>query len=553
MRIISLKIENFGKLHNLELKFNEGLNLIVQNNGWGKSTLAGFIEAMFYGATGRATKYKEKNTKDRYNPWQGGPFAGKIVFEAYGKEYELYRNFASTSSEAAFDLRDAKTKLPSKDFDSKTIGQEIFGVSHESFVKTVFFGQNDLDTEIRDDVNSRITNIGDDHDVDSYTYAIKNLTDASKTLKSGKSGRLCARRDEITRLEIKENLGDKLTGELLDYNDEIKRLEKQLEKIDKELGSLTHELEQKMDYGSNSRKEIRLLEEINEKRDEMRECTVSRAESLGLKILQILDFIGVLLIIFFMFTPDKKILIITLIITLIIFIVTVFAFTDGKEKKKLYKERKAEYEELLENLKAVRKERNAYSNGGDKPSLTELTDKKTELVKTISYKKREEEKLRNGLDEWQEDMRFLEELRIAQAAEEKQYELLEKAKEKLEIAKNNINVRYGNPVKNNFRTYVNMFDETCNYSLDVNSNILLEAMGGQRGFRFLSIGNQDMLNLCLRMAIIDAMYQKERPVMVLDDPFINLDDERMVKAMEFINRLSERYQIIYLTCSTNRT
>jgi len=553
MRIISLKIENFGKLHNLELNFNEGLNTIVQNNGWGKSTLAGFIEAMFYGATGRATKYKEKNTKDRYNPWQGGAFAGKLVFEAKGKEYELYRNFSTSSADAGFELRDAKTKLPSNDFDSKTIGQEIFGVSHDSFVKTFLFGQNDLETEVRDDVNSRIINLDDDHDVDSYTYAVKNLTDAAKTLKSGKSGSLNVRCDEITRLEMKESLGDRLAGELLDCNDEINRLEIQLEAVDKELSSLTYDLEHKMDYGGSSRKEIRLLEEINEKRDEMRECTVSRGERLGIKILQIIDFIGGMLTIFFMLTPDKKIGITTFIITIIICIVTVFVHTGGKEKKKLYEEKKVEYDELLGELKEVRKENDAYSDRGDRLSLTELTDKKADIVKTIAYKKREEEKIRSSLDEWQEEMRLLEELRHTQETEEKQLKLLEMAKEKLETAKNNINVRYGNPVKNNFRNYVNMFDETCQYSLDVNSNILVEAMGGQRGAKFLSTGNQDMLNLCLRMAIIDAMYHKERPVIVLDDPFINLDDERMIKAKEFVNRLSERYQIIYLTCSTNRT
>ena len=49
MKIIKCYIENFGKLHQFEYKFSEGLNTINKSNGWGKSTLATFIKAMFFG------------------------------------------------------------------------------------------------------------------------------------------------------------------------------------------------------------------------------------------------------------------------------------------------------------------------------------------------------------------------------------------------------------------------------------------------------------------------------------------------------------------------
>ncbi|MBQ3516575.1 MAG: AAA family ATPase, partial [Lachnospiraceae bacterium] len=49
MRLVSCYIENFGKLHRFSYDFQEGLNVICEENGWGKTTLAAFLKAMFYG------------------------------------------------------------------------------------------------------------------------------------------------------------------------------------------------------------------------------------------------------------------------------------------------------------------------------------------------------------------------------------------------------------------------------------------------------------------------------------------------------------------------
>lgn len=40
MRLISCYIDGFGKLNNMEVQFEDGINTFVQDNGWGKSTLA---------------------------------------------------------------------------------------------------------------------------------------------------------------------------------------------------------------------------------------------------------------------------------------------------------------------------------------------------------------------------------------------------------------------------------------------------------------------------------------------------------------------------------
>lgn len=47
MKLISLHIDNFGQFNNFDYVFEDGINQIVEENGWGKSTLAAFIKVMF--------------------------------------------------------------------------------------------------------------------------------------------------------------------------------------------------------------------------------------------------------------------------------------------------------------------------------------------------------------------------------------------------------------------------------------------------------------------------------------------------------------------------
>ena len=47
MKLIRCHIENFGVLSDFDFVFDDGLTTICQGNGFGKSTFAAFIKAMF--------------------------------------------------------------------------------------------------------------------------------------------------------------------------------------------------------------------------------------------------------------------------------------------------------------------------------------------------------------------------------------------------------------------------------------------------------------------------------------------------------------------------
>ena len=48
MKLISMHVDNFGGLHNYDYTFGEGLNVVLHDNGWGKTTMATFLKAMLY-------------------------------------------------------------------------------------------------------------------------------------------------------------------------------------------------------------------------------------------------------------------------------------------------------------------------------------------------------------------------------------------------------------------------------------------------------------------------------------------------------------------------
>ena len=143
MRILDCYIENFGKLSDFKLSFSGGLNSVVRENGYGKTTLTVFIKAMLYGLdTTKRTKL-ENNDRRHYMPWHGGRCGGSLTFEANGKEYRIERTFMPKASEDEFRLFDCKSGKESYDF-SENVGEELFGIDVDGFERTVFLSEANL-------------------------------------------------------------------------------------------------------------------------------------------------------------------------------------------------------------------------------------------------------------------------------------------------------------------------------------------------------------------------------------------------------------------------
>ena len=83
--------------------------------------------------------------------------------------------------------------------------------------------------------------------------------------------------------------------------------------------------------------------------------------------------------------------------------------------------------------------------------------------------------------------------------------------------------------------------------------IQLERQGQARELGYFSAGQVDAVMLCMRFALVDALFTEEKPFVILDDPFVNLDDAHTAQALELLQKLAQDRQIIYLVCNSSRT
>ena len=48
------------------------------------------------------------------------------------------------------------------------------------------------------------------------------------------------------------------------------------------------------------------------------------------------------------------------------------------------------------------------------------------------------------------------------------------------------------------------------------------------------------------------MFREEKPMLIMDDPFTNLDDEKAEAAKKLLRTVSDSYQVLYFICSKTR-
>ena len=194
------------------------------------------------------------------------------------------------------------------------------------------------------------------------------------------------------------------------------------------------------------------------------------------------------------------------------------------------------------------------------PSLEE-SRRKLEVFRKEEEERREEiRKKRAEREEKVRDLDFLEEQErlLAQKKEErealeKRYNLLQKTKAYLEMAKERFALQYKEPILEAFQKY---FQSICTEPLQFQMSEDLELSFVDRGLSreqgYLSEGLQDLCRFCQKLAIFDAMFREEKAFLLLDDPFSHLDEKNGARARALLEQLAESRQIFYFTCSEER-
>ena len=415
MKIISCYIENFGKLHNYSINFSEGVNIICKENGWGKTTLATFIKVMFYGFEGKGKRSIEENERNRYKPWQGGTFGGQLMFDLNGTQYQVIRIFKNKPSEDTFELRDAKTnKL--YNYDGKTpnsLGERIFKVDREAFIRTAFISQNDLLSFATDSINSKITNLLDNtDDMNNFESACANLTKIINNLNKNKASSIPKREAEINQL-----------SRVIQDNEDIPQL--------------INECQNKLQVTEKNYAELKL--ELQQKNSLIHAPTINNQLS-ALPILNkigiIIAVIGIIATIFISGTVAK---IASCVISIVIIVTLLITYKEPTQNK---------MELPIENV-------------------LHITEDMERLKDDINNYNSELESLRLKYEENENNKVTLEKLKLKQTEELKKHEHLIKAREKLITAKKNITAEYSEPLLKSFVKYYKFLtnDKTKSFSI----------------------------------------------------------------------------------------
>ena len=123
----------------------------------------------------------------------------------------------------------------------------------------------------------------------------------------------------------------------------------------------------------------------------------------------------------------------------------------------------------------------------------------------------------------------------------------------LKEANNSLLAKYVKPMKDGIKKYLDMLSpDIKDFEVDIDFDFSIIEGGSSKELEFLSNGYKHLISLCMRLSLIDCLFIKENPFIVLDDPFSSLDDDKLDLSLKLIKMLAKERQVIYFTCHDSR-
>ncbi len=204
MKLLKCHIVGFGNWKNQTIDFKDGLTSVCEKNGFGKSSLASFIRAMFYGLE-RVTK--ANNERKRALPFDGSPCGGSLDFEWQGNQYSIERSFIGKTPKDDT-LICYKNGIETKEL-GEIPGNVVFGLDLDSFNRTIFISPTDLEISSSETLNAKMSHFvegsSDGCDFSSVKESLEELKKKYKPQKNAETkGLLAIEANKISDLEMQE-------------------------------------------------------------------------------------------------------------------------------------------------------------------------------------------------------------------------------------------------------------------------------------------------------------------------------------------------------------
>ena len=255
MKLISMHVDNFGGLRSYDYDFSEGLNVILQDNGWGKTTMAAFLKAMLYGFDSKRSKDITENERKKYYPWQGGSYGGTLDFEAEKNNYRIYRTFGLTSKGDSVRVVNLDKNITAR-IDPTKIGETLFKLDANAFQRSVFINQNGLSMDnAASSIHTRLNSIvSQANDVAAFDGAITALTQQVKIYeKTGSRGLIADINRQIEELQRQRVKAEKDIAEQDEARKRVLQIDQTIADINKQLVEKKKKLDEIS--GANKRQE----------------------------------------------------------------------------------------------------------------------------------------------------------------------------------------------------------------------------------------------------------------------------------------------------------
>ena len=649
MKLLSCHIENFGGLSDFRLRFEDDITVIMEENGWGKTTLSAFLLSMFYGLPQRGKDSARERA--RFLPWKGGTCGGSLTFAHRGTAYRILRTFGTGPAKDTFRLYDLQTGFASEDF-SERIGEELFGIDRASFLRTAFVTSDSLlfpgsaAPDPTASIQARISGLAPGaEDLTQYEGAAKRLRKeiarlspdrpsgelaraksaldslaarASGTEAAAEAVRECAARldeekaalvqlqrdrDDLLRRSADEE-GAREAAILLDHYDSLRRQVREAgEALDpapvEDSTQQTDKIHaQKTEYIRTRKALSKVRHAINDASQE--EAAARTALLAGACVTVLLAALGTAAAILDIASPLLPGLFAAAALGAALFTFSRRPKQETRDHLRALYEREEQLSALLSRQKArlrasltdTSRGRAVAANGTAEKARRALADFRREhdvdllrkrarradtgasdtdpytlsgqlrrMEDEISGSRRRLQLLSDRLEEARGQLRQCEEaaaernrILTRMDALRGQYDTLVRTADYLKQAHDALTARCMDPFREAFLRYCGTLSDIDPERIftDAALSVSVSMDGVPREFSSLSTGTRELLELCRRMAMLDAMYPQEKPFLILDDPFANMDDEHLEKALTLLRDIGLSRQAVYFTCHSSR-
>lgn len=223
---------------------------------------------------------------------------------------------------------------------------------------------------------------------------------------------------------------------------------------------------------------------------------------------------------------------------------------------------------LMENMRQQRQDLEEFERRNDEnryetlPSHEELKRLELATEERLTALRREESDLLRGWNRITEQTQKIPQLEdeLAHLSEEQQtaennLTVLRRTAQLLTESKEALSTRYLGDMQTHFNRFRTMVEgENAPEALiDTSFSVSVRDGGKSREIESYSRGTRDLLQFCARLALTKSMFEtEEKPFLLLDDPFVNLDEAHLRTTRALLDRLSEEFQILYLVCHSDR-